>query len=275
MTAFIPHTVDRKMVVLMPPTIDYLDGLSKSLSTNQKVYYMQQFNKLLIESGQTPLDLHRPYIIQVARFDPAKGIPDVIESYYLLRKQLKKMGKTVAPQLVIAGNASIDDPDGVPLYNLTRDTIRQKKYADICDDIKIARLPPNDQLLNTITREGTVALQLSHKEGFEFKVTEALKFGLPLISYKAGGIPLQMVNGVTGYVVPKIGDTQSVAKHLFDLFTNDKLYQRMSRGAIEHSRKDISTVNNAVHWLWLALTVLQKGKLKTNTAHIYDLLPEA
>jgi trehalose-6-phosphate synthase len=42
------------------------------------------------------------YIIQVARFDPAKGIPDVIESYAEFRRRLAKHHPHIeAPQLVM------------------------------------------------------------------------------------------------------------------------------------------------------------------------------
>jgi trehalose-6-phosphate synthase len=42
------------------------------------------------------------YIIQVARFDPAKGIPDVIESYAEFRRRLAKNHPHIeAPQLVM------------------------------------------------------------------------------------------------------------------------------------------------------------------------------
>lgn len=42
------------------------------------------------------------YIVQVARFDPSKGIPDVIEAYAQLRKKLENvMEAAQTPQLVM------------------------------------------------------------------------------------------------------------------------------------------------------------------------------
>ena len=44
----------------------------------------------------------RDYIIQVARFDPAKGIPDVVDSYgKLRRKYFKDVPAEQTPQLVM------------------------------------------------------------------------------------------------------------------------------------------------------------------------------
>lgn len=44
----------------------------------------------------------REYIVQVARFDPSKGIPDVIESYRKLRVMLEEKAPGMAtPQLLM------------------------------------------------------------------------------------------------------------------------------------------------------------------------------
>ena len=54
-------------------------------------------------------------------------------------------------------------------------TLLQPEYADIASDVSVVRLPPCDQIFNTILRCAHVALQLSTREGFEVKVTEALR----------------------------------------------------------------------------------------------------
>lgn len=44
----------------------------------------------------------REYICQVARFDPSKGIPDVIESYRKLCERLERdLPHAVTPQLLM------------------------------------------------------------------------------------------------------------------------------------------------------------------------------
>lgn len=58
-----------------------------------------------------------------------------------------------------------------------------------------------------LLRQARVAWQLSIREGFEVKVTEALLKGTPVIATKAGGIPLQVRDGETGFLV-EIGDVQ-------------------------------------------------------------------
>lgn len=55
------------------------------------------------------------YIIQVARFDPAKGIPDVIKSYAEFRRLLSLQSPSApeeeAPQLVMSVTSSPSPPE--------------------------------------------------------------------------------------------------------------------------------------------------------------------
>src|SRR5690606_7327501 len=117
------------------------------LTKSQLAYYRNVFNDFLVKDGQTPLDHSRPYITQVARFDPSKGIPDVLESYRSLRERMENEGKE-PPQLVIAGFGSIDDPDGTVILDLTMTMLQQERFVHMAHDVKVARLPHVDQLLN-------------------------------------------------------------------------------------------------------------------------------
>ncbi len=279
MKEFIPDNVPAEKIVFMPATTDPLDGLNKPLSEKQMEYYLKIFDKLLLEQDQTTLDGERPYIIQIARFDPAKGIPDVIESYRLLVEMMKSE-RRVIPQLVIAGNSSIDDPDGGPILNLTMNMLLSEKYVHLAKDVKVVRLPHIDQLLNTLLRKSAVVLQLSTKEGFEIKVTEGLMKSKPLIAYRTGGIPLQIEENVNGFLVEP-GNTGQVAKHMYDLLTDKGLYEKMSKAASDLANQDYLTVPNAMLWLYLAVTLLKEGKtaghyewVKT-LAHEYDMRNEA
>lgn len=242
---FVPHDIQKDRIVFMPATTDPMDGLNKRLTDSQRSYYIGQINRVLLESGQEPLNTSRPYIIQVARFDPSKGIPDVLEAYKHL---CERMQKSARPQLVICGHGSIDDPDGIAVHALTLKSIRDN-YSSLSEDIKVALLPPSDQMLNALMSGATVSLQLSHKEGFEVKVTEALMKKVPVIGYDTGGIPLQIRNGVNGYIV-RVGDTKAVADLLYNLLTNDSLRNRLRQGASQ-VYPGTSTLDNAIGWLSL------------------------
>lgn len=56
---------------------------------------------------RAPRFCDREYIVQVARFDPSKGLPDCLEAYSLL---FKLLGDKQKPQLILCGHSAADDP---------------------------------------------------------------------------------------------------------------------------------------------------------------------
>jgi alpha,alpha-trehalose phosphorylase (configuration-retaining) len=152
-----------------------LDGLNKNMQEWDSKYYLSILQQTCQAQGLRQLAYPlRRFIAQVARFDPSKGIPVVLKSYAKLRRhQLQNVRKNQHPQLIICGHGSIDDPDGSKMYGLTMETIHSQ-FQDLEEDIIVIRLGPSDQILNTILSMATVVLQLSSREGFEVKVSEAL-----------------------------------------------------------------------------------------------------
>lgn len=118
-----------------------------------------------------------------------------------------------------------------------------------------------------------VALQLSTREGFEVKVSEAVHKGIPIIATKAGGIPLQVQDKKSGFLVEP-GDYRAVAQHMYDLFSDRELYQNMSDYAAKHVSDEVSTVGNALAWLYMADSLAQGKKLLPDSAWINDMARE-
>jgi glycosyltransferase involved in cell wall biosynthesis len=256
---FVPDTVDFSKVGYMPATTDWLDGLNKNMNEWDSQFYMHEFEAECLKVRMNCLDFpNRDYIVQIARFDPAKGIPDVLASYAELRRKYMADALTKdIPQLVVAGHGAIDDPDATSIYDIILDLL-ETKYSDIKSDVVVMRVGPTDQILNVLMSNAKVALQLSTREGFEVKVSEALHKGVPIIATKTGGIPLQVEHGKSGFLVEP-GDSSAVAKYLYRLFTDQKFYVDMSDYAAKHVSDEVSTVGNALCWLYLA-DVLAKGK---------------
>ncbi|MFP4514619.1 MAG: glycosyltransferase [Parcubacteria group bacterium] len=269
---FVPKDVPNLKVLYLPATTDKLDGLNKKIKRDDKSYYFKLFNSILEKSDIKPLNLRRPYIIQVARFDPSKGIPDVIESYRKLRKGLLKKGidDKKMPQLVIVGNGATDDPESMPIYQETRRTIEMDTFRKYKDDIKVARLPHNDQLLNTLLDNALAALQLSHREGFEIKVTEALLKGVPVIAYKTGGIPLQITDNKTSYLVPK-KRTKMVASKVEQLVLDRNKREEISNNAKNNINDDYLTINSAYRWMLLAILLNDNKRISIQSREFVDL----
>lgn len=118
-----------------------------------------------------------------------------------------------------------------------------------------------------------IALQLSLREGFEVKVSEALHTGVPVVASRTGGIPLQIEHGKSGYLT-EVGDNDTVAKYLFDLYTDADLYDRVSTYAATHVSDEVGTVGNAAAWMYLAVMYSRGVKIQPHGAWLNDLLRE-
>jgi glycosyltransferase involved in cell wall biosynthesis len=178
------------------------------------------------------------------------------------------------PKLLICGHGSVDDPDGTIVYDTALGYVEQH-LKHLKHLICIVRIGPSDQLLNALLSKARIALQLSTREGFEVKVSEALHKGKPVVATLAGGIPLQIQHGSNGNgFLVDVGDTDAVAEHLLQLWTDRQLYDRMSAYAAANVSDEVSTVGNVLSWLYLA-SELSKGKrIRPNERWINDMARE-
>lgn len=143
-----------------------LDGLNKELDPWDLQYYMGEFRNLCAKEKMHELQWpQRDYIIQVARFDPAKGgsfffrlrrqlilligIPNVIDSYARFRRALRAQAtdfdEEEHPQLLVCGHGAVDDPDASIIYDQIIQLIASDAYKEFACDIVVMRLPPSDQ----------------------------------------------------------------------------------------------------------------------------------
>ena len=72
----------------------------------------------------------------------------------------------------------------------------------------------------------------------------------------------------------QVGDNDAVAKHLFDLYTNEELYSTMSKYAATHVSDEVGTVGNAAAWLYLAVMYSRGVKIQPKGAWLNDMLRE-
>jgi glycosyltransferase involved in cell wall biosynthesis len=274
---FVPKDVPVEKLCLLGAATDWFDGLNKELGHWDTQYYMGEFRSLCTKEKMTELAWpQRDYVVQVARFDPSKGIPNVIDSYAKFRKLLEANGKLDSdelPQLLICGHGAVDDPDASIIYDQVLKLIHSEEYSHLVSDIVVMRVPPSDQLLNALMANAKIALQLSSREGFEVKVSEALHAGIPIVASRTGGIPLQIQHGKSGYLC-EVGDNNAVAGHLYDLYTDEKLYEAVSSFARKNVSDEVGTVGNAAAWLYLAVMYSRGEKIQPGGQWLNDLLRE-
>ncbi|EXL39133.1 hypothetical protein FOCG_18246 [Fusarium oxysporum f. sp. radicis-lycopersici 26381] len=83
-----------------------------------------------------------------------------------------------------------------------------------------------------------------------------------------------VLNLVTALFLLDVGDTDAVAEHLFQLWTNQKLYDRMSEFAPTNVSDKVGTVGNLLSWLYLASELSKGRRIQPNERLINDMARE-
>lgn len=220
---------------LIAPSIDPLADKNKPIP--------EEFIRKTLHRYQ--LDPARPLVTQVSRFDKLKDPLGVIEAY----KKLKKTHRDV--QLLLAGGAASDDPESVHILP----AIQEAAGKD--PDIHILDLPPfSDLEINALQRASTVVLQKSLKEGFALTVTEALWKERPVVAMAVGGIPLQVLDRKTGYLVHTIEGTAAALRRVLD---HPEEAEVLARNGREHVRQNFLITRHIRDYISLFLCILNPG----------------
>ncbi len=198
---------------MVAPSIDPLSDKNRDLSENQVDQVANKFH----------LDRERPILTQISRFDRLKDPLGVIAAYRLVKSRRDC-------QLVLAGGGAADDPEGF-------EVLQEVQSAAADDpDIHILLLPDGSDLdINALVRASTIVFQKSLKEGFGLTVTEALWKRRPVIAGDVGGIRLQVLNGVTGYLVHS---PEGAALRALQLLSDADLRRDMGENGYQHVKQN-------------------------------------
>jgi trehalose synthase len=102
--------------------------------------------------------------------------------------------------------------------------------------------------VNAFQRASDVAVQKSIREGFGLTVSEAMWKERPVIGGDAGGIRLQVENGVTGYLVDS---PESCTERMVELLRDEGLRARMGRAGRDRVRQRFLTLRELTDYLTL------------------------
>ena len=170
------------------------------------------------------IDLARPMVCQVSRFDPWKDPLGVIDAFRMAREEHHGL------QLVLVGSLAHDDPEGHEWL--------QKVFDHRDHDRDIHVLTNLDGVgnheVNAFQAAAKVVIQKSTREGFGLVVAEGLWKGRPVIGGNCGGIPLQVVDGETGYLVDS---AEECGTRLKELLADPELGARMGAAGRELVRE--------------------------------------
>ncbi|MEX1252893.1 MAG: glycosyltransferase [Dehalococcoidia bacterium] len=190
-------------IFIIPPAIDPLSPKNVELSS-------ETYELLLERYG---VDHRRPFIAQISRFDPWKDPLGVIEVYRQAKRTVPDL------QLVLIASMAHDDPEGWAWYERT-----VRRAGEDYDIHILSNLNGVGNVEVNAFQRANVVVQKSVREGFGLVVSEALWKGRPVVAGNVGGIPLQIVDGETGYLVHTIEEcAQRVGALLADQERSDQM----------------------------------------------------
>ncbi|KAK4551597.1 hypothetical protein LTR86_011068, partial [Recurvomyces mirabilis] len=285
------QVVPKHMLGCMVPTLDGLDGVNKKLSDRDVRYYLQEFNEVCRRQCMPTLAYPgRDYIVQVTSSDDySDGAADALAAYAAFRRESRFCArKTVEqpPQLVLCSCFSAASYGGDETTGLDRAMmVLQDEYPDIKNSVILVRLPPSDQMINTLLSCARVVLQLStqHVADYSLTIPQALLKGVPVIARSTAGAgeggfpPLLIRHSLNGFLLQgldKPADTRAVADYIDTLFVNEEKYGAMSGFAKAHAIAEISTVGNAMAWMFLADRLTSCHGLCLDGRWVWDLARE-
>ena len=215
--AYVPAGMNGN-VNIVPPAIDPLTPKNMALSIEDATFVCAQFG----------IDTSRPVICQVSRFDPWKDPLGVIDAYRIVKAERADV------QLALVGSMASDDPEGWDFYNSTL------AHADGDPDIHILNNFNNVGAIevNAFQSLSQVVIQKSTREGFGLTVSEALWKGRPFIGGNVGGIPLQVQDGESGYLVDSV---EQCAARILEILDDPTHGRSLGLRGKEHVRERFLT----------------------------------
>jgi len=199
---------------IIPPAIDALSEKNSHMDREVARQIVAKFG----------IDTSRPLVTQVSRFDPWKDPIGVVEAYKIAEKKIPDL------QLVMIGSMADDDPEGQQIF----DEVKRHANGDKNIFLLSNQDGVNDIEVNAFQTYSDVIIQKSTKEGFGLTVSEALWKETPVIGGNVGGIPTQIEDGKTGFLVNSV---EECAEKIIFLIQNNGLAHEMGKRGKEVVRQ--------------------------------------
>ena len=219
-----------RLQYMVPPSIAPLSDKNRDLPADDVRAVVERYG----------VDPDRPILTQISRFDRLKDPLGVMRAYRMARRRHDC-------QLLLAGGGASDDPEGA-------EVLREGREAAGNDpDIHVLELPPFSDLdINALVRGSTIVMQKSIKEGFGLTVTEALWKKKPVIGGAVGGIRLQLLNGVTGFLVHS---PEGAANRAVELLGDPELRDAVGTAGHAHVKENFLPTRHIRDYLLLMLAM--------------------
>ncbi len=230
MPQYVKEDLKVEKVKIVAPTIDPLSP--KNMDIEDK-----DIENVLSRYG---IDPERPILVQVSRFDPWKDPLGVIDAYRIVKETVPDV------QLLMIASMATDDPEGWHYYEKTSRHAAGDRDIHLLSNFEgVGNLE-----VNAFQRSADVVVQKSIREGFGLVVSEALWKARPVVGGKAGGIPIQIIDGVDGYLIETV---EECADRILKLLADGKKREEMGIAGREHVRKNFLSPRQLVDYLELFL----------------------
>jgi trehalose synthase len=213
MEEFCPPDLKTSRRVFIAPAIDPLS--TKNMELPEEIC-----KRALANSG---VDLKRPLLLQVSRFDPWKDPLGVIKAYRLVKEKRPEV------QLALIGAMAGDDPEGWRMLETIN--IESAKDSDMYVFTNLTGV--GNMEVNAFQRGADVIIQKSLREGFGLVVSEALWKQKPVVAGRAGGIPMQFPEAYQEYLVQNV---EECAEKVLELLENSEKGKAFGKAGQEKVR---------------------------------------
>ena len=217
MAEFAPPDLPVPKVDIIPPAIDPLSPKNMALAESTTRQVLDWIG----------VALNHPLVTQVSRFDLWKDPAGVIEAYKLVKKEMPYL------QLALVGSMALDDPEGWRIYQ----EIKEAGDADPMIHIFTNLTGVGNVEVNAFQRMSDVIIQKSIREGFGLVISEALWKGTPVVAGRAGGIPLQMSDGIDGVGGILVESVEECATGILELLRDPDKGREMGAKGRERVRE--------------------------------------
>lgn len=216
-----PLTIPRYVIY---PSVDPLSDRNREMTRAEQ--------SLTLDRLHVPRD--KPILLQVGPFERTGDPLGVINAFRLVKKHHDV-------RLVLAGPPP--SPGG-------GDALGEVQEAASRDpDLLVIVLPPDPQVeLNALERAASIVVHKPTETDFALDVAAAMWKGKPIIGSPAGGIPFQVSQGATGYVVETVEGAAFRIRHLLN---NPELIGRMGAAGREHVRRNFLLTRHLASYLAL------------------------
>jgi len=195
MGKFVPPDFQLARISIIPPAIDPLSPKNMPISASL-------CRRVISWVG---VDLRKPLLTQVSRFDPWKDPLGVIDVYRMVKEDIPDL------QLALVGSMALDDPEAWHIYSSISEYAKRDSDAYVFTNLTgVGNIE-----VNAFQQLSRVVIQKSIREGFGLIVSETLWKATPVVAGRTGGIPLQLEDGVSGFLCESNEDFAHKISYLF------------------------------------------------------------